>query len=261
MSFYIESFMPGTADTPSIAYIDIPQAGEAPIQMKALLATDVSIQLANQFGNLLPGTEVLAGIAQAVGVVNIPSWIGASVQGWRGTAPIKLNLELFLVNYRPNLGYEEQLKALTRLATVSKSSRDDILGHITHQVHGGYDTNASAFASNLQFLEKTPSMYLQSRKDNNIFKDETNDYLNLAKLGTEVSNRGAAKFNGTLEIRVGNRFKLKDLILTSIAVTPSSVEVYSPRLSERPKPLFYKISMSVMTCRTALSTDVDGMFS
>jgi hypothetical protein len=43
MSFYIENFMPGTSDTPSVVIITLPDTS----QFKALLASEVSIQLGN----------------------------------------------------------------------------------------------------------------------------------------------------------------------------------------------------------------------
>lgn len=258
MTFYIQNFMPGTSDSPSVADIIIPGGGI----LRALLATDLSIQLANRFGNLLPGVEMLSDIAQAIGSVNIPAWIGASVQGWRGTDPVKLNLELFLINYEPNLGYEAKLKALAKLATITPSSREGVAGHLSQQVHGGYSTKASAFATNKQFFQDSVSdeQYV-ANKDGNKVSNE-NQLGAMKDVGQTIweGKGGAAGFTGTLTIKVGNRFELKNLLLTAISITPSSVEVYSPSSGERPKPLYYRISMSVMTCRTALYTDVDSMF-
>ena len=258
MSFYIENFMPGTSDTPSVATIILP-SGDT---FKGLLANDVSVQLNNRWGNLLPGVEMLSDIAQAVGSVNIPSWIGASVQGWRGTDPIKLNLELFLVNYEPKLGYESKLKELAKLATISKSSRTDMGGHFSQQVHGGYSTTASAFASNLDYFGRSESDYYIAKKDGNALLTDEQKAQNMANLGESIWSApgGKARFPGTLSVKVGNRFELRELILTSLSITSSSVEVYSPSSGESPKPLYYRVSMSVMTCRTALSTDVDFMF-
>ena len=249
--------MPGTADTPSIATVILPDTSS----FTALVANDVSVQLSNKFGNLLPGVEMLSEIAQAVGAVNIPAWIGASVQGWRGTDPIKLNLELYLVNHTPGLNYEEKLRRLAKLATISKSSMNGPGGHITQQVHGGYSTTASAFASNLQFMDREDTDYIAKRKDGNK-QDDSTTYQNLDVLGQSIwSGRGGkAKFPGTLTICIGTRFELRELLLTSLTITPSLVEVYSPSVGEKPKPLYYKVYMGLMTCRTALESDVNFMF-
>ena len=255
MTLYIEDLMPlmpGTVDTPSVAVITLPDKSS----FQALLSSDVSVQLSNHFGNLLPGTEMLAGLAQAIGAVNIPSWIGASAQGWRGTDPIKFTLDMFLVNYKPHLNYEKSLKKLASLATISPSSRTDALAHVTHQVHGGYQTNGSAFASNKEYLGKDPRDYLKNKPDGNTNPDE--QYSNMETLGNQII--GGAKFTGTLTIKIGSRFELSNLIMTSITITPSVVEVFSPTSGERPKPLYYKITASFMTCRSALYTDVNSMF-
>ena len=255
MTFYIDNFMPGTADSPSIARIILPDTSS----FSALVSSDISVQLANKFGNLLPGVEMLSDIAQLVGAVNIPAWIGASVQGWRGTDPIKLSLELFLVNYKPNLNYEESIRKLTKLCTVSRSDRDGVSGHWTQQVHGGYSTKASAFASKTQFLDRKESDYWTKKDD---WNNPQQNVENLTQFGNAIWNGagGNASFPGTLTISIGNRFELRELLLTSITVTNSNVEVYSPSAGDKPKPLYYKLSISVMTCRTALETDVDIMF-
>lgn len=258
MTFYIDSFMPGTADTPSIVTVTLPNK----TSFKALLASEISIQMNNRFGNLLPGTEMLSDIAQLIGSVNIPGWIGASVQGWRGTDPIKFNIEMYLVNYKPKLGYESKLRELAKLATISPGEgMNGGASHLTYQVHGGY--NPDAFASNkYQFIDNSSvandpniSGLLdndQKKKQLGVMEAAGNDALELAKKG--------ANHEGTLTIRIGTRFQLNNLLMTSLNITPSVVEVYSPTAGEQPKPLYYKVSISVMTCRAALFTDVEKMF-
>jgi hypothetical protein len=79
---------------------------------------------------------MLTDIAQVMGGTNLPAWIGASTQGWRGTDPIRFNLETYLINYKPNLNYEESLKRLVKLAAVSPG--EGLMGgasHLTIQVH------------------------------------------------------------------------------------------------------------------------------
>ena len=255
MTFYIENFMPGTSDSPSVARIILPDQSH----FEALVSSDISVQLANKFGNLLPGVEMLSDIAQMVGSVNIPAWIGASVQGWRGTDPVKLNLELFLINYKPDLNYEEKIRKLVKLCTISKSGMNGVAGHWTEQVHGGYSTKASAFASNLQYFDRKESDYWSKKDD---WNNPERNFQDLTTMGQTIFSGvgGKAGFPGTLTISIGNRFELRELLLTSISVTSSNVEVYSPSAGESPKPLYYKLSISVMTCRTALETDVDIMF-
>ena len=257
MSFYIESFMPGTSDTPSVVTLTLP-SGKT---FKGLLSSDVSIQLSNKFGNLLPGVEMLTDLAQALGAVNIPAWIGASAQAWRGTEPVKFNLEVYLVNYKPHLGYEKNIRELASLATISEG--DGMYGGTSHllvQVHGGYAPDA--FASNKQhFTDK--NQYFAQKNDQNVTGGPTEPEKidNLESTGGTLWNDRGAQYKGTIKVKIGNRFTLPNLLLTSISITPSVVEVYSPTAGEKPKPLYYRISMGLMTCMSALHTDVDMMFT
>ena len=252
MTFYLDNFMPGTADTPSIVEITLPSNNV----FKGLLSNEVTIQLSNKFGALLPGGEMLSDLAQAAGATNIPAWIGASAQGWRGTDPVKFNLEVFLVNYKPRLNYEERLRELAKLATISPGK--GMWGgasHLTATVHGGYSPDV--FASNkYQFISKD-DVSLLSEDGNNLTKKEK--FEDMRSLGGIIA-QGVSDYTGTIKVKIGSNFSLNNLLLNNINITPSVVEVYSPSAGESPKPLYYRVSMGIITCRAALSTDVEKMF-
>ena len=72
------------------------------------------------------------------------SWIGASVMCWKGTDPLRLSLDFYLINYKKGLELEEKLEALTKLTALAeiKANNNDIMGKISVAVHGGYSADA-----------------------------------------------------------------------------------------------------------------------
>ena len=232
MGLFLDSFMPGTADSPSIVTLVLPDG----TNFRALTASDITVSLGNKFGSLIPDTSALSDVSQMLNNINVAGWIGASTQVWKSTQPISFNLELYLINYKPGLNYEAQLKALAKLATVAPS--DYPIGQsITYKVHGGYAPDI--FLDNLKQIEWEGS-----------------------SLATQINN-GSILTNmtkGTITMKVGSKFRLKNLVLTKLDIQQSIIEVYSPARGGSPKPLYYKLNIGLMTNKCAVSTDVDNMF-
>ena len=246
--------MPGTKDSPSIARIYLPDN----TQFEGLLTSDVSIQLGNKFGALIPGVEMLSDLAQLAGGKNLPAWIGTSTQGWRGTDPIKFSLDMYLINYKPKLDYERKLRDLVSLAAVApgKTMAGDNSGWSV-QAHGGYSPDV--FLNNAGRYLDTGAVDIASwaqSEDRNVKQDNMQATANALARASFAGEQN----EGTLTVTIGNRFRLSNLLLTSVSVTPSIVEVYSPTSGEGPKPLYYRVNGSFMTCRCAITKDVEGMF-
>ena len=57
-----------------------------------LLANEPTIVTGNKWGPILNDISLLSFFASLAQMESIPSWIGASVQCWKGTDPIRINL-------------------------------------------------------------------------------------------------------------------------------------------------------------------------
>ena len=246
MGFFLDSFMPGTADSPSIVTLILPDG----TNFRALATSDISISLGNTFGSFIPDVTALSDLSQIMNNQNVISWIGASTQLWKSTKPISFSLDLYLVNYKPNLGYEQKLKKLASLATMGLSSAVDVgpagfnPQDWTTRVHGGYEP---------KFWEGNRGQILG------------NDDFDYGKFSTSMNDKyveGGSSFDtkGTITVKIGSHFKLGNLIMTKLDIQPSIVEVYSPSVGGTPKPLYYRIGIGLQTNRAAVSTDLDGMF-
>ena len=260
MGLFIESFMPGTADSPSVVELAIPtytastQARET-VTLTGLLNSDITISLKNKFGALLPDMSALSDIAQVLHSANIAAWIGASSQLWKGTDPINLPLTFYLINYKPGLDYEKGLKALAKLAAMDPVGNEGLADKASVNVHGGYMVDA--FANNAEqggfggkFIE---------RGFGGKFKSHKIDFLEGAGRWWSGEYATAARYDGTIAVRIGKSIKLSKLILTKCEITPSVIEVCRSN-GKDVKPLYYRVSVNLMTCRAALTSDVDEIF-
>lgn len=207
-----------------------------PLSMCGLLAQEPSFELQNKWGPLLEtiGQDVNT-FLNLMGNQNLASWIGASAMVWKGTEPLKTNIDFYLINYREGLQLEEKLKGLMKLATISQSTINNVLNNLTVTVHGGYSAR--------QVLSGNKELFACNKVTNE-------DKTVFIRQGTQVLDNEL----GTLSVRIGNKMEITNLLLQRINITPSIAEVASGRA------LYYRVSMGIIGVRPLLSTDVDKMF-
>ena len=231
MGIFLDYFMPGTADSPCVVTLSLPDGTE----FRALTTSDITVSLGNKFGSLIPDTTALSDISQMFNNTNVAGWIGASTQVWKATQPVSLSLELYLINYKAGLGYREKLKSLAKLAAVAPS--DYSIGQsVTYKVHGGY----------------APDVFLDNNKQINWSSSGLASQINNGSILSNMTK-------GTITMKVGSKFKLRNLVLTKLDIQQSIVEVYNPNYGGEPEPLYYRLNVSLMTNKCAVSTDVDSM--
>lgn len=254
MNFFINDFLPSTKGSdlsPSNIEIQLPNTENGII--RGILDGDLSVSMGNSFGPLIPDLVVLQDFFALANINAAPSWIGASAQMWRGTNPISFSLDMYLVNWKPDLQYEEQLRALGSFCTLSNGGNNGFTDKFIVKVHGGYRPN---------FLDSNKQFFSMSALDNASQEQEADDTQKGSTIieSTKEIETNLNKGDGTITVRIGNHFRLGFLLLTRLDVSPSSVEVYSPRVGGKKKPLYYRVGMSFQTARAALNTDLTGVF-
>ena len=176
------------------------------------------------------------------------SWINASTMCWKGTSPLNIGVEFYLINYkRDGLGLEAKLKELIKLAAIGKD--DGNSNSIFVKVHGGYkpDVTSDNFAKYWTVSVPSATLFRTDDKDGG-----------LGGFGGGSVVTGAEPYSITLKF--GNKSTISNLLLSKIDVTESNVEVSDINGGSR-KPLYYRVSAQFTGTRPLLSTDVDGMFT
>lgn len=203
-----------------------------------LLTTEPSISTNNKWGPILGDISSLTFLTSLIGSQNLVSWVGASAQCWKGTDPIRMSFEFYLINYKRGLKLEEKIKNLTKLTSLSQSG-NDYTQSFTVQVHSGYATDA--LRNNMEFFS-----------NGGLTKEET------LKRGESYLSKPVTGVPGTCIVEIGSRIRIKNLLVARIDVTPSVTEVFS--LGEPTKPLYYRVGISMLGIQPLLSTDVEEMF-
>ena len=226
MTLFIENILENSS--PSTVEIAHDVLG---IDLKGLLVSEVTLSTSNKWGPILNDVTNLQDVASLLGSGSMWTWIGASTMCWKGTDPIKTSIDFYLINYRPQLQIEEQLTKLNHLTALVKD------GMATVFIHGKYEP---------QVLSTNSKIFNNSLKS-------SGDLESIKGLG-KAAQSDAEGTPGTLSIYIGNKIRLTKMLISRLDVTPSLVEV-----PDR-KPLYYKVSMSLVGTQPLLSTDVDRMY-
>lgn len=235
-----------TANSPSAVRIQFPvristgegkEAVQSSHTMIGLLISEPTLSSANKWGPIISDLSNAQDTASLIGAYHMPTWIGASVQCWKGTDPLKTNIDFMLINYKEGLGLEENLKYLNYLTAIQQE------GKLMASTHGGYappvlSTNSAQFLSN----------------------GDKKSYLKIAQEEKEAGGAFSLlsdnkELGGTMKIWVGQKIVLEGMLLQRLDVTPSIVEVPDG------KPLYYKVGMSLVGYKPLLTTFVDNIYN
>ena len=211
------------------------------LNLTGLMTGDPSFSAGTKWGTILNDLSNLAEFSSLIGSANVWSWIGASTMCWKGTNPLGVSFEFYLINYSPSQDLKTPLKQLVKLASLEKS--DATLSEAQVKVHGGYAPDI--LSGNNSFFNKD----LKASDLAALGKVE-----GLSDIGKKVEGS-----TGTLQIQFGNKLLIKNLLLAKIDVTASNIEVANLDGTNQ-KPLFYRVQAQFTGVRPLVSTDVDSMF-
>ena len=248
-TLFLDGIFTDGSESPSSVKITMPNrdaSSNVPaINLVGLMQGDVSFSAQNSWGTIVNDISNLADLASLSGSNNMFSWIGASTMCWKGTSPLSIGIEFFLINYKKGLQLEEQLKTLVKLAALDENVNATAnSGSYTAQVHGGYAPDL--FSDNTSLFWS-----LGEIKSSNDLKSPIDN----SKL---YNSNGQAV--GALQLAFGKKSVINNLLLSKINVTESIVEVSDQSGGSR-KPLFYKVNAQFTGVRPLLTVDVDNMFN
>lgn len=247
---FLDGIFSNTSDSPSSLRITMPNyngRSDVPeIDLVGLMISDVSFSAQNSWGTVVNDLTNLQDLSALVGSDSMFSWISASTMCWKGTSPLSISIEFYLINYIKGLKLEEQLKTLVKLASVAKDPNATVGKNFKVMVHGGYAPDI--FKGNNSFF--TVGDITSVRELNGEFFNATDLYSN-----GDISSHA----QGALQLQFGHKSIIRNLLLSRINVTESNIEV-SDRNGNNKKPLYYRVSAQFTGVRPLITTDVDLMF-
>lgn len=236
-------------DSPSAVYITMPfengKTGQAPPHLIGLMAGDPTWNASNKWGPVINDISNLSDISALVGSQSMFSWINASTMCWKGTSPLSIGIEFYLINYSPELELESRLRRFVKLASLYKDPDATAGKNFKVLVHGGYASDV--LTGNTSYFDNA----------DNVRSITDLDKTSLSDLEGRLYENGNAK--GSLQIQFGHKSTIRNLLLSKVSVTESTIEV-ADQNGGNIKPLYYRVSAQFTGVRPLITTDVDEMF-
>lgn len=225
------------------------------------LSEDPSIKMGNKWDSLVPDLGSINEFMQ-IAQKDAASWISTSKMAWKGTEPIKIDLNFYLITYLKSqvdgrtvgnvMPISKQAECFAKLVAVDQS--DNATGafkDLRINVHGGYKPNY--FADNNEVI------------NNNVVlskKDDENKNIRLVEEETTGTCHIVINGNGM------NTVVLRNMLLESLDMTPSTVRAgywngdldSSASFRGSSEPLYIKVNASFRLARVATVQDVTKMF-
>ena len=254
---FLEGIFGSDSQSPSSVRIFQPylgnnKTGEPPVDLTGLMIGDPTFSAQNKWGTIINDISNLTDISSLVGEASMFSWINASTMCWKGTSPLAIGIEFYLINYKKNLGLESGLKQLVKLASLYGDPDATIGENYKVLVHGGYAADV---------LTGNKSYFTVGGIDSIAKLNESVGSEEFAGIKSGLYSGGAMKESaqGSISLSFGKKSRIRNLLLSKISVTESNVEVADGNGNNR-KPLYYRVNAQFTGVRPLLSVDVDDMF-
>lgn len=250
---FLDGIFDGGLTTPSAVYITMPNVPSGSFYtstLVGLMAGDPSFGVGNQWGTVISDLSNLQDWASLIGSQSQFSWINASTMCWKGTSPINLSIEFYLINYSSGLGLENKLAMLTKLAAIDQDpNASGISENFKVNVHGGYAadvlTGNQAFFSRKKDIEK----FIEGKQGSALQE--------LNQVSGRLYKDGQAL--GALTVTFGHKSSISNLLLSKMNITESTIEV-ADQNGRNIKPLYYRVNAQFTGVRPLITRDVDAMF-
>ena len=178
--------------------------------IRAFCTDDVTINLGNEWGSILPSLGSITQFSQLGNEGNVVTWLAGTRASWRGNKPLTFPLTFYIFSLHRGANALNIIEPMLEFAGVgdSSGSRFNFFGidEATVRVHGGYKVNPF----------QNSSSYIETSK-------------------TSQNN------NATFKVHLGEQVCIDNLLLGDIQVTHSNVYVDSG------VPLYVKVQANFRT--------------
>ena len=247
---FLDGIFGDDSNSPSSVRITVPNPNydakteASNLTLVGLMTGDVTFSAQNSWGTIISDLTNLQDLGSLMAQSSLISWISASTMCWKGTSPLSIGIEFYLINYKKHLNLEYQLRLLTRMAALDEDPNATRSKDFKVQVHGGYAPRIFQGNSSFYTMGDVKNLLMSGQK-------------NLSHIESENVNTNA---KSSIQLWFGHKSKIKNLLLSKISVTESNIEV-ADQDGGNIKPLYYRVSAQFTGVRPLITTDVDEMFN
>ena len=237
--------------------------------VQGFLSEDPVINMKNNWESIIPDATALSDFTQLAGI-GATSWIATSKASWKGTDPITVTLNFYLLTYRlsqvngstsknpQDMPVTEQAARFAQLLAVAPKQEGETSGRFSEfsiSVHGGY--RANYFEANQEFTG------LQKNKAS---EDAFNSFMaGVNEIGDDADNTIQFVINGGGHTSA----VFTKMLIQDASFTPSPVRcgwwgtgANGERVFNTSKePLYIKVAATFRLMHTATVRDAVRMFT
>ena len=235
------------------------------VEVVGFLSEDPIIKMGNKWDPLIPD---LTSVNEFMQLANQgqASWISTSKMAWKGTDPITVTLNFYLITYLKSqvdgqtvnhvMPVSKQAECFAKLAAISQNTEaDGFFKELRINVHGGYKPNY--FEGNASVINNHTGFGIRDKSKGTY---------------TQVPDDGT----GTCHIVINgdgmNSVVLRNMLLESLDMTPSTVRAgywsgienkginQTASFKGSGEPLYIKVAAGFKLARAATINDVKGLF-
>lgn len=257
-----------------LVIINVPTMSGSFMDIAGFLSEDPVIKMGNKWEPLIPDLGAINEFMQLANQGTY-SWISTSKMAWKGTDPISVTLNFYLITYLKSQcdgtgtrageqPISKQASALAELATVGQDmSTGGFFKDIKVKVHGGYQPNY--FVNNNNVINNQGAF---SKVMGGNDKEGTTFNIGTGSTGSETDGTCQIVINGNGSPSV----VLTDMLLESVDFTPSTVRAgywtgitnkgitQQASFKQSPEPLYIKVNASFKLYRAATTADIQKLF-
>lgn len=233
-----------------IATFGLPDCKGGKVVIDGFLSEDPSVSMKNNFEPIISDMSSLNDFMQ-LAKVGTASWMSASKAAWKGTDPITVTFNFYLITYKKSqvdgtslgnlLPVSKQATYFARLLSVTPSGDDTLFGRTLNVgVHGGY--RPDYFQQNSEFTG-----YEDQMKDGSYYNADTGGTCSI------IVNGGGKR-----------TMYLRRMLLTDATFTPSTVRTgywQGNVFRTSGEPLYIKVTATFKLMHAATLEDATLLFT
>ena len=250
VKLFLDGIFEDKSTSPSTVTLCIPKPFSplSPLAvLRGLILGEPTFSIQNKWGNIINDISNATDISSISGDDSLFSWINASTMCWKGTTPLSLGFEFILINYKKGQlvkNQEEGLKHLIKLASLAPDPKSKVGSAFKVTVHGGY--TADILSDNTSVFGNKKSLLSRFRQGPEA-------------ISSSITQSSAQNVEGALWVKFGNKITIRNLLLSKIDVTKSTIEV-ADQNGGNINPLYYRVSVSLIGVRPLVTKEVDNIF-
>lgn len=243
----------------------LPNCNGGYVNVAGFLTEDPVIKMANKWESLIPDLNTINDFS-TLSNYGASSWVATSKMAWKGTDPITINVNFYLITYLKaqadgtgsgtSTPISKQAAYFAQLLAISRNDGSDgFLKDLHINVHGGYKPNY--FEANEHIVNN--GGFLSS-----VWNDKNQD-------GTHkqaIAYRDVDDGTNTCQIVINGNGKptltLTKMLLESCDFTPSTVKAgywVGTTFRPSPEPLYIKVNASFKLMHAATVSDAVRLFT